>query len=76
MLRVRAGKDARDQDARGSIQAADDEIAFENAMVVTPADATTYFIVTIGLLAVASVASLVPAMRATRVDPLASMRAE
>ena len=40
MLCTRTGKDARDQDARGSIQAAEDEIAFENAMVVTPADAT------------------------------------
>ena len=40
MLCMLTGKDARDQDARGSIQAADDEIAFENAMVVTPADAT------------------------------------
>ncbi len=35
-----AGKDARDQRSQGSIVAVNDEIAFENAMVVTPADAT------------------------------------
>lgn len=35
-----AGKDARDQQSQGSIVAVNDEIAFENAMVVTPADAT------------------------------------
>ncbi len=31
---------AGEQASRGRIEAADDEIAFENAMVVTPADAT------------------------------------
>jgi ABC-type uncharacterized transport system fused permease/ATPase subunit len=39
-LHAQAGKDARDQSSRGNIMAADDEIAFESAMVVTPADAT------------------------------------
>ena len=35
-----AGINAGEQASRGRIEAADDEIAFENAMVVTPADAT------------------------------------
>ena len=35
-----AGKDARDQSSQGRIVAVEDEIAFEDAMVVTPADAT------------------------------------
>ena len=35
-----AGKEAGEQLARGRIEAAEDEIAFERAMVVTPANAT------------------------------------
>ncbi|EIE25187.1 hypothetical protein COCSUDRAFT_65142 [Coccomyxa subellipsoidea C-169] len=37
---ISAGMNAGEQASRGRIEAADDEIAFENAMVVTPADAT------------------------------------
>ncbi|CAL5222677.1 g5077 [Coccomyxa viridis] len=37
---INSGKDARDQSSQGRIVAVEDEIAFEDAMVVTPADAT------------------------------------
>ena len=43
---------------------------------VTATDTTTYVSVAIGLVIVVVLACLVPAFRATRVDPLASMRAE
>jgi putative ABC transport system permease protein len=43
---------------------------------VTPADRTTFAVVTAALLLVMLVACLIPAARATRVDPIESMRAD
>ena len=43
---------------------------------VTPADPLTFVAVAIALAAVALVASLVPALRATRVDPLIALKSE
>jgi len=43
---------------------------------ISPIDAITYVAVAVGLLVVVTIACLVPATRATRVDPLRSIRAE
>jgi putative ABC transport system permease protein len=43
---------------------------------VTALDLSTYASVVVGLLVVVGAACLIPAARATRVDPLESMRAE
>jgi len=43
---------------------------------VRPTDPLAFGLVTATLFVVAAVACLVPAMRATRVDPITSMRAE
>jgi predicted permease len=43
---------------------------------VTPYDPLTFAVVAIGLIAVAAFASWLPALRATRVDPLEALRAE
>jgi len=43
---------------------------------VTPRDATTFGVVSMVVLAVGLLACLVPAYRATRVDPLQALRAE
>jgi putative ABC transport system permease protein len=43
---------------------------------VEPEDALTYVAVTVGLAGVALVASIVPALRAARVDPIAALRSE
>ena len=43
---------------------------------VSPTDARTFVAVSIGLVTVVLVACLVPAGRATRVDPIKSLRAE
>jgi putative ABC transport system permease protein len=43
---------------------------------VRPTDAATYGVVCAALLAIALVASLIPAQRAARVDPMETLRAE
>lgn len=43
---------------------------------VAPNDPWTYGGVTLGLVAAAAIASLIPAVRATRVDPAQALRAE
>lgn len=43
---------------------------------VTPTDATTYAAVTLLLLTIAAIASVLPAMRALRVDPASTLRAD
>jgi putative ABC transport system permease protein len=43
---------------------------------VTPGDPATFAAVGIGLSAVATLASLIPAWRATRVDPVVALKAE
>jgi ABC-type antimicrobial peptide transport system permease subunit len=42
---------------------------------ITPYDPVTFIVVPVALLAIASVAALVPAWRASRVDPLKALRA-
>jgi len=43
---------------------------------VTPGDPATFVAVTLGLSAVAVIASLIPAWHATRVDPVVALKTE
>ena len=43
---------------------------------IAPHDPLTLGVVTVGLLAVAAVASWLPAMRAARIDPIEALRAD
>jgi putative ABC transport system permease protein len=43
---------------------------------VTPTDSVTFVVVAVMFFAIAMIASLIPALRATRVDPLVALRYE
>ena len=43
---------------------------------VRPTDPLTFAVVAAGLLGIAAIATAVPAMRATRIDPLTALKAE